>query len=52
MHDHLVWRDFKKVVFFKAIIRQREQEKELRGVLTNLRTYNAKPSQGKWLQQL
>lgn len=52
MHDHLVWRDFKKVVFLKAIIRQREQEKELRGALTNLRTYNAKPSQGKWLQQL
>jgi hypothetical protein len=51
MHGHLVWQDFQMAVSLTAIIRQGEEEKELRYVLNNLRQYKATPSQAKWLQQ-
>lgn len=51
MHGHLVWKDFNTAVSLKTIIRQGEQERELRDLLTNLRAYKASPSQAKWLQQ-
>lgn len=51
MHGHLVWKDFNTAVSLKTIIRQGEQEIELRNLLTNLRAYKASPSQAKWLQQ-
>lgn len=51
MHGHLVWKDFNTAVSLKTIIRQGEQERELRDLPTNLRTYKASPSQAKWLQQ-
>lgn len=51
MHGHLVWKDFNTAASLKTKIRQGEQERELRDLLTNLRTYKASPSQAKWLQQ-
>jgi hypothetical protein len=51
MHGHLVWQDFQTAVSLTTIIRQGEEEKELRDVLNNLRQYKATPSQAKWLRQ-
>ena len=51
MHGVFVWQDFKTAVVLKKIIRQRENEKELRDVLSSLREYRATPNQAQWLQQ-
>ena len=50
-HGVLVWQDFKTAVVLKKIIRQEENEKELRDVLSSLREYRATPNQAQWLQQ-
>lgn len=51
MHGVLVWQDFQTAVALKTIIRQGEQEKELKDVLSNLRQYKVTPPQAIWLQQ-
>lgn len=43
MHGVLVWQDFQTAVALKTIIRQGEQEKELKDVLSNLRQYKVTP---------
>jgi signal recognition particle subunit SEC65 len=51
IHGALVWQDFTAAVTLKNIIRQGDQEKQFRSVLTALREYKITPEQAKWLQK-
>ena len=51
MHVVLVWPDFKTAVVLKIIIRQGDNVKELRYVISSLREYRVTSNQAQWLQQ-
>ena len=50
LHGELVWQEFKTVVNLKTMVRQGEEEHQLRDVLTALRESKLTPDQAKWLQ--
>ena len=50
IHGTLVWTEFQKAVTLKTIIRQNEDQHELKNALNALRNYTLQPSQAAWLQ--
>ena len=50
LHGELVWQEFKTVVNLKTMVRQGEEEHQLRDVLTALCESKLTPYQAKWLQ--
>lgn len=51
IHGSLVWQNCHTAVALKTIIRQGEEEKNLKSVLSSLHQYTATPDQVHWLQQ-
>ena len=50
LHGALVWHEFKKAVTLNTIVRQKEDEQQLRDVLMAMRNYTVTPEQAEWLQ--
>ncbi len=51
IYGSLCWNSFSDVIFLNKIVRQNEEEKNLRDVLLSLRTYSINANQAQWLQQ-
>ena len=50
IHGALVWKEFTKAVTLQTIIRQNNDQKQLKDVLTAMREYKTSVEQAKWLQ--
>ena len=51
LHGVLVWKEFSKAVTLNNIIRQNEDQNQLKEVLNALRQYKATTKHAKWLQK-
>ena len=51
IHGTLIWQEFNTAVTLTTLVRQSDQEIQLRNVLNALRKYEVSPQQAKWLQK-
>ena len=50
LHGALVWKEFTTAVTLQTIVRQGNDQTQLKNVLTAMRTYNTTPYHAQWLQ--